>query len=432
MTLLRQLLAASLLASVPAACATAQAPTPADSLAVSFHQRCGALRSDRLMTCYNQALMGVLQQDGVAPTMAVLQRVAELDLEVRREGHMYAHSIGLSALRDPATVGTTFAACAPTFQSGCYHGVIQAYFMDRLKASGDTAVSAQMANGLCASYRGPSGDRWLLFQCVHGMGHGLAMVYSHDLPKMLAGCDLLSDAWEQEGCYGGSFMENVVNFTTPHQMVGRPGEPMGDEHAGMDMGGGDMPGMDHEHMDHGEGAAAAPYKALDPKDPLYPCNTLADKYQHACWGMQTSAILFFNGNNIPATTKVCDSAPAIHRYTCYQSLGRDLSALTQQDDQRVMRLCSNGDPVYQPWCHVGYVKNLVDLDADGSKGVAYCRALSDLAAKRTCYAAVGEEMAPLAVEPAKKRAWCEAGDLFYRPLCLANAGLKDAQPGDGR
>ena len=39
------------------------------------------------------------------------------------------------------------------------------------------------------------------------------MIYAHNLPKALAGCDLLSDDWDKRSCYGGAFMENIVNVT---------------------------------------------------------------------------------------------------------------------------------------------------------------------------------------------------------------------------
>jgi hypothetical protein len=408
--LLVGMLAALLAGGLLAAPAASQAPARPDSVAVratALRARCAGLQGDRAMGCYNDALLALLARDGVAAAMSVLERVSELDETVKREGHMYAHSIGLAAFRGPDQVGATFAQCTPIFQSGCYHGVIQSFFTERMKSSGSATVSTEVANGLCASYRGDEGKRWLLFQCVHGMGHGLAVVYSHDLPKMLTGCDLLVDPWERQGCYGGAFMENVVQAISPHQMVGRPEAAGADEHAGMEMGGADMAGMDHAHMDHGGAAAATPYKALDPKDPLYPCNTLDAKYQHSCYGMQTSAILFFNGGNVPATARVCDTVPEAHRATCYQSLGRDISANTLQDNTRAMRLCSNGDPLYQPWCH----------GAD---------------AKRACYEAVGEEVAALSADPARKRAWCDLGEADYRSVCSASAGAPADQGAGSR
>ena len=141
--------------------------------------------------------------------------------------------------------------------------------------------------------------------------------------------------------------------------------------------------------------------------------------------MQTSAILFFNQGDVPATARACDTAPEDFRSACYQSLGRDISSYTLQNHARAAELCANGDPAYQPWCHVGYTKNLVDLDADAAQGITYCRALTDIAAKNACYRAVGEETLVLSQDPVQRRAWCELGEAEYRGICLLAAGIND-------
>jgi hypothetical protein len=431
--------------------AATQAPGPEAVTAKveALRARCGPLAGQARTGCYDTELLALLKESGVAPAMTVLERLGEVDKEVRREGHLYAHSIGLAAFRGAEQVGKTFAECTPIFQSGCYHGVIQSYFADLVGSSGPEAVTADAVNALCASYRGSADSRWLLFQCAHGMGHGVAMVYDHHLPKMLASCDLLRDPWEREGCYGGAFMENVVQATAPHHMVGRPEaaaaehdhaaatataatEHAGIDHAGMDHGAADMAGMDHAAMGHGDAAAEEPYKALDPDDPLYPCNTLDARYLRSCYNMQTSAILFFNRGDVPATARACDGAPEDFRTACYQSMGRDISAYTLQDHARAAQLCSNGDPAYQPWCHVGYTKNLVDLSADPADGVSYCRTLADVAAKSACYVAIGEEAAVLTADREKRRAWCDTSEADYRSVCATAAGLDRVGLGDAR
>ena len=48
------------------------------------------------------------------------------------------------------------------------------------------------------------------------------MFHGHDLPRALASSDLLSRPGERDNCYGGAFMENIVNATEPHH-ADRPG-----------------------------------------------------------------------------------------------------------------------------------------------------------------------------------------------------------------
>jgi hypothetical protein len=411
------------------------------------------------MNCYSEALLEVLEQDGVAQAMETLEYLGERDRAVRREGHMYAHAIGLAAAPSPDQVATTFRNCRPAFQSGCYHGVIQSYFA-ALSGTG-SRVDAAATNALCEAYRSSEADRWLLFQCVHGMGHGLTMLYEHHLPSALAGCDLLADEWGREGCYGGAFMESIVQATAPHHGVGRPqagGAMAPTDHGAHRANSGETGGApvsagsaDHaghgapgNHADHAEDRAAAaaaspggaehlpaemesaartPFPALNREDPLYPCSVLEARYLVACYQMQTSAILFYNGGDLAATAAACDRAPEQYRGHCYQSLGRDVSALTVQDHEAARTSCEVGDPEYRVYCHIGYVKNLVDLTADPLDAFTYCRGSMTATLKQACYHAVGEEIWVLTSNRRQGEDWCATVEEGHREHCRRGAGL---------
>ena len=70
-----------------------------------------------------------MRAEGARPALDLLDRIAALDPRVRRDGHRYAHGIGIAALSSPDRVSAVFASCTPGWQSGCYHGVIQSYFL---------------------------------------------------------------------------------------------------------------------------------------------------------------------------------------------------------------------------------------------------------------------------------------------------------------
>jgi hypothetical protein len=460
----------------------ASAPVPADAgpaevRAAALQDRCGRVRDQ--MSCYSEALLSVLEQEGVSQAMETLERLGDRDASVRRDGHMYAHAIGLAASPSPEEVGETFRNCRPSFQSGCYHGVIQSYFAALVGSGGQ--VDAGAVNSLCADYRERDADRWLLFQCVHGMGHGLTMLHDYHLPTALEGCDLLAEDWDREGCYGGVFMENIVNATTPHHAVGRPmaaeGEgvthashhgpaPAGGAHAahptattpsahandpdeaghdahathaataaastaaaGEDEHAAHASAGDDVHAGHNAaptttaGAARAPFPALDRSDPLYPCSALQDRYLNACYMMQTSAILFHNEGDLEATAAACDQAPERHRAACYISLGRDISAITMQDHAKARAACSLGDSRFNVWCHIGYVKNLVDLTAEPEDALTYCRAVESQELKQACYHAVGEEIWVLTSDRAQGEEWCSLAEDGHQEHCRRGAGL---------
>src|SRR5437868_1557581 len=70
--------------------------TPADSTMPSRAQ-CKAATSDNQMTCYQTLLSSVLKTKGMDSAMAVLTSLAGSEENVRANGHMFAHTLGLTA-----------------------------------------------------------------------------------------------------------------------------------------------------------------------------------------------------------------------------------------------------------------------------------------------------------------------------------------------
>lgn len=422
-------IAAFIVALAPACAST---PPPAQtsfddpSAPEAIRARCTSDGVGDSTSCYENALLSVLEVEGVSSAMETLESLATTDPALQRHGHEYSHAIGLSAYEEPATVGSTFAACTPIFQSGCYHGVIQAYFADPAGAAANGGVTAESAEALCADQRENASSSWLLFQCVHGMGHGLTSLNGYDLEKALAGCDLLDAVWEQDACYGGVFMENIVQATAPHHALGRP--ETGDEPSLTEQMA--MPGHDHSEMAMDmDGSGAEIITGLDDEDPHYPCSALADRYLGACYEMQTSAMLFANGGDMAAAAVECGDAPPKVRHLCYQSLGRDISSYTAQNHADALRLCALAPGDYEAWCHVGFAKNLVDLTADPSDALSYCSKVAPGRNKEACYRATGEEIGVLTSDSARRADLCAPAPAEYRPFCRSGAGLSGSDLG---
>ena len=366
-------------------------------------------------SCYETPLVEAALAGHVRLAMGALGQIGAADIDVKRDGHVYAHAIGIAAGKLPGDIVQTFDQCSEAYQSGCYHGVIQARF-----AALDS-IGTKEVNAVCEPFRASETHRWLRFQCVHGIGHGLTTLNAHDLPKGLAGCDLLNDWWDKQSCYGGAFMENIVNVTNPHHpataLAHHSGQPAKnhsvDDHDGMS-------GMAHEH--------AAQFKPVDPADPLYPCSVLGERYQSACYQMQTSVILYNNKGDIAGAALACDSAPKTMRATCYSSLGRDISSYSMQDHAEGIRMCSLGTVRYQPWCYFGLVKNIVDLNARPSEGISLCRDVSLTSGKLMCYVAVGEQVAFLAPDLETRRSMCASSEAAMMNACLFGARVKTDPP----
>jgi hypothetical protein len=401
---------------------------PAPTFAQEHHHEsatsvapCEAIASRRSAGCsVEEYLLSRLEHHGVESAMAALDSLAAGNEDIRREAHSYAHAIGLKAFTDPATVGEVFGRCTPAYQSGCYHGVIQAYFIDHSSTHGDHLDGA-MVDALCEGQRDGVGNRWRLFQCAHGMGHGLLMLADHHLPTALEWCDLVADAWERESCYGGAFMENIVAATAPHHSPG-----MADQSGAAASAGG------HEH--HGGATVATSdrpeFPPLKREDPFYPCTAVDDRYLAACYQMQTSAVLHFNRQDLAATARLCGTIPGTFQPTCFQSLGRDISSITLQDHERAMRLCAVAPAEYEPWCHIGYAKNLVDVTAEPNDGFDYCRLLPVGESKRVCYVAVGEEIWVLSDSLDGRGEMCLAAEPEYVDACRHGAGIGASEVSD--
>ena len=113
-----------------------------DSLALArlALRQCEAGSTDARQRCYEGFFVALSDSGRVQLALGTLAALARSDQQVEGDGHVYTHLIGIKAWRPGRDVGATFARCTGLFQSGCYHGVIQAY----LTAEGD-ADSARVA-----------------------------------------------------------------------------------------------------------------------------------------------------------------------------------------------------------------------------------------------------------------------------------------------
>lgn len=231
--------------------------------------------------------------------------------------HSQAHEIGRQAYTlfgaDVYHDGT--AAC----HSGFYHGVMESFIADK-----GTADFTKNIEGLCGTLDTYFGE----FECYHGVGHGIMAYQDYDLPRALEGCKKLSTSFEQNSCYGGVFMENVV--------------------AGQ--GNGAREG--HET------------KWVSRDNPHFPCSTIQDPDMlHQCYQMQTSWMLTLNGFNFDIVARECLNAPPSMVPVCYRSFGRDSAGHYLRDPQKIIDSCKKVPTMnnYYSECIVGGVYVILDF-----------------------------------------------------------------------
>jgi hypothetical protein len=355
--------------------------------------------------CVERSLVSLVGQVGIGRAMQVLDTLMAAYADVRQGGHELSHGMGLAAYRGPETLAATFAECPAAQGGGCYHGVVQGYFLS-LASHGHLPGTAEM-DGLCEPHQG---NTFLYFQCAHGTGHGLMAVHGNHVPMSLQACDLASAAFVRESCYGGVFMENIVLVTHPHNTTGGHAATQDQGHGG-------------HHADGGQGE----WKALDRDDPLYPCNAVDARYQPSCYTMQTGAILFFNGGDIAAAGRACEGAPEAMMSICFGSLGRDVIAFAEMDHRRTLRLCDRAAGMAGGrggvWCMIGAVQNLMNLAADPDEGMRFCREVGTDDHKQACYRAVGEIVYSLVRTDEQRGAWCQAAEPAFVADCRRGAAL---------
>ncbi len=397
-----------------------QAVASGDSIAVATLAvaRCRFLRGKTKQSCYEEILLGMVEKSAVRLAMDGLSVLSRMDPGTVRNGHDLAHVVGINAWSPEKNVSAVYETCTTLYQSGCYHGVVQAY----LDAKGTDSATVY---DLCHQITVTRADMWLRFQCVHGIGHGLVNALNHHLPKALMGCDQLVDSWDAQSCYGGAFMEFIVEGRGqahhPHKhQAAAPAQVAAatEEH---DHG-------DHAASEHDHGAIADSFAIRDKTDPLYPCTAIDTRYQFACYGMQAGIIIELTGPDFGKIARACDDAPDSMKASCYQGIGTYVSGYTVRSPEKSIELCAKGNGKLQAWCYIGVVKNFIDVTSNPEDGFAFCRRLSDRNYSVACYNAVGEEMGVLYRNPPDRAQQCARLPTDEAAVCRYGAGLGGTRP----
>ena len=279
------------------------------------------------------------------PTIEILHLVERLeadDAELRRDCHPVVHAIGRETFLLKGNIHDSFSACDQTCHSGCYHGSVERFIRgDAIYAQTgkhpSQAELKQKANAACD----PNTPLRLRYQCLHGLGHALMFFSNYDLDRALEACDALADDWNRNSCYGGVFMENVINATNEK-------------------------------------------KNFSATDYHYPCNRVAAKYRNECYVMQSSRMVEM-GLSLPRLFDECDKAGE-YRVACALSVGRDLSNEARVGQtQTAAHKCELGRGDSRVACVRGVVYALIDSTWDGRYAMPFCAALDQAGDQDCCF-----------------------------------------------
>ncbi len=199
------------------------------------------------------------------------------------------------------------------------------------------------ANTICSSVANKERYSFYHYNCVHGLGHGFMFVIKDGDPfRALTACDKLTDTWEAQSCYGGVFMQNIMNVQGP------------------------------------DADRAAQYKYLRASEPMYPCTVVAERYKMQCYLMQTSYALPILGYDFSKLFALCDGVENLYRYTCYTSVGRDASGQSVSDAERTNATCLLGSSLQaRQGCIEGAVKDFVSYFHNDKQAKYLCSILNE-------------------------------------------------------
>ena len=267
-----------------------------------------------------------IEEFGPSNALMVLKAI---EIETNGDCHNRAHEAGRVAyeLFGPAA----FALASHECQSGGFHGATEALF-----ASRGTANLAEDVAALCSGAANP----FIRHQCLHGIGHGIMAWSNYELHQSLELCDSVPVSLDQQSCYSGVFMENVV---------------------------GGLSGL----MGHTT-------EYLRPEDPVYPCDVVADKYQADCYFYQTSHMLRVLDYDLAAVARICAEAPTGSVHHCFGSYGRDAASFAHNDPATSIEYCRYAPTVDQDAaCTRGAVQNGFWEKTGAPRAVQYCALLDD-------------------------------------------------------
>lgn len=325
-------------------------------------------------SCFEQAYGNIAFYDGPEVALASFERAIGKPGAVEGNCHRIAHTIGAAALeRSKGKVGPAFAAGKAVCWSGYYHGVVE-----RALSGVEPDKLSQAARSTCADPDLRSGPTFTLYQCVHGLGHGLMIYTTYNMPKSLKTCDELLGSWDQTSCTGGVFMENLNS------------------------------------------SYGVKSKWLRDNDLIYPCNIVAQRHKIYCYLMVTSRILPTNGYDFAKTSKVCRTGEKAWIATCFQSLGRDASGNSRQNPDQILTHCKTAGNMMSD-CIWGAVRDMSSNYAGGKEASVLCTKVPTSMRSR-CFEGIGTILGGLHQTSEARRAACGEITDKYRAACARGAG----------
>ncbi|HVN26216.1 MAG TPA: hypothetical protein VMT99_00995 [Candidatus Paceibacterota bacterium] len=281
-------------------------------------------------TCFSTFYRKLTMTYGVDAAFSDIKQRYNENQFVQTDCHPLMHIIGQAASALYPDVSQAYLHGDSFCWSGYYHGILEGV-VARIGA----ANLPKQLNTICAGIPGKAAYSFDYYNCVHGLGHGIMEVSEHDVIASLHMCDNLTGSWEESSCYGGVFMENIINDNNEHDS-----------------------------------------KFLKKDDPMYPCDIVDAKYKYQCYLGQTSYALEVTGYDFKKVSTLCTQVDEPFRDICEQSFGRDAANQAGHAPAPTKDYCMiNTDPNDQANCVIGAVKEIISYYHSEDQAKDFCAVL---------------------------------------------------------
>jgi hypothetical protein len=249
--------------------------------------------------------------------------------------HDLAHVVGKAMYDRYGTDGV--ARCTADFNYACFHAAVGQAFIE----SG--VGSVPMILGACDTQPEDEYGTPFIYNCIHGIGHGIATAEALDVDRSLGACDaLFDDERERRHCYSGVFMEYFHS---------------------------------------------APISAFDEENIWEVCAIWDPKYHEAC-GYRLPDLTHDRFLRAPSEVlAICLSGPTeILRTSCVEKAARIVSAEVLGDSDRVLDICNEIAEPYRDLClmHAGMENVRAHFKNGQDHARILCENILDETLRRAC------------------------------------------------
>jgi hypothetical protein len=295
-----------------------------------------------------EAIFATAREEGAGAALDSLAVAIARDSSLAPLGHQVAHGVGRYLVALEGFSPALLASCRPTFQAGCYHGVLEEY-VARVPGGLDSAQVRALCRGEVA--QAPI----VTLECAHGFGHGAFTRAGHGLAPALASCDAMPAEALVRECQDGVFMQRIVARFGP--VASRRGQEIGGQPL----------------HDHGTDATPAE-RSEDTR--AWSCNDVEPRYRPACWAYEPGAILARSAVSADSLAMVCAGLEPRLASECWRGLGKLWATWKGIPGGRTAtEACARQGSEAESACLRGVIESLVDLDWSGQLASRFCGAV---------------------------------------------------------